>query len=114
MAEAQQEIPGYQEFIEMLESELPGRLEGGTIRHDGLNDLLVEDKGHTAAFSLDKAYRFYVDELVRHPDLGSDERIDRLTAFLGTWRQRLDRPAIFDVSVIDRGSTKILEQCCIR
>jgi hypothetical protein len=107
-------IPTYEEFGELARNFL-SKHHGGAAEVDKNAVIVLGKRGEpSAAFSLDKMYRFFVNDAVSDPKASHEEHLARMAGFLNQWREKTGRGPVFRLVTAETPRQVVIEQCCIR
>jgi hypothetical protein len=108
-------IPTFAQFVRLMQKEVSKELKGADVVPDHRQLVIIKDDKTTHTFSLDKLYRFYVDDIMTHKDFTSKQLVACVKMFMNKHLAETNRAPLFKMESLQRISPVcVLEQCCIR
>jgi hypothetical protein len=105
-------LPSFRHFVDHIQKHFAQALPGSKVLADNFG-LVVVQGDRATTLSLDKLYRFYVDNVTTHPDLSEEQLTDALKQLVNKYLVDTRRNEIFQVTR-EPTSALVVEQCCVR
>lgn len=106
-------VPSFNKFVDLLQQKVFSEMKDIQAKASFRN-LVVQTGSSVTTLSLDKLYRFYVNDLVTHPEYGEAEALLCVKKLINKHLGDTSRKPMFRVKETALSHQCTLEQCCIR